>query len=129
MAQLGFSDLTEDEAFVVCLYRDWHAGGETRPSFEDMIGTALWHDPLFNHLDDVFGVFLQIAQDRFAIFGVGDLLSSHEEGLLDVLALQIGRKRGDFGDMFRPVSAIPRSGRDALQTRIEASHLCVAAGF
>ena len=128
MAQLGFSDLTEDEAFVVCLYRDWHSSGETRPSFEDMIKTALSHDRLFHCIGDVFAVFQDLALDRFAICGVDDLLSPQEEQLLDALALQIGRNRSAFGDVFRPASTIPRSGRDVLQTKIETSHRCVAAG-
>ncbi|MEM1129698.1 MAG: hypothetical protein AAGH83_04150 [Pseudomonadota bacterium] len=134
MDRLGFSDLTENEALLVSIYRDWASARSARADAERAIFRNFAHDPLAGVLTTVFAAFRQVAPAHETWCGTGDLLSPQEERLLDALAQHIPGPRSQPGEsegaptpcFVRPSAEIDRSGRDALCHRVNAASWRVA---
>ena len=90
---LGFSDLTQDESFLIALFRHWHRIGPTRAIAEHRLACLLRADTIHPALDSLFRLFSQFpsAADRD---GETDLLSESEETLLDLLSGRDHPNRG-----------------------------------
>lgn len=130
MADLGFSDLTEDEALLVSLYREWVSKHLVQHTFERKMSLTLANDALHHVLDDVFAIFQHVPTDEVPVCGVGDLLSDHEELLLDAVSMHLSRPIKKIGKnrvpMIRPTIEISRTDRDILRFRVNQSNWCVA---
>jgi hypothetical protein len=117
MRHLGFSDLTENEALLVAIYRDCVTQGAFKNQIEAAFSKALAQDVLHSVLDDVFAIFRQMSPDTVYVFGKCDLLSEHEERLLDDLSEGLNwveiRDRG-MQPIVRPVAEISLSGKDEM---------------
>ncbi|MEM9099299.1 MAG: hypothetical protein AAGC79_12335 [Pseudomonadota bacterium] len=86
MPSLGFSDLTDDEALLISLFRDWIRALGAKATFERLISARLAHDPISEMLPKAFEAFRRIAVEDADLLGIGDQLSQHEEYLLDALS-------------------------------------------
>lgn len=133
MRCLGFSDLTADEAFFVAVYRDWVTGVENPTAMENGIAKILSHHRLFGALDTAFAIFRDVISRSDAISGYGDVLSRHEEDVLEllgtalrhasVLAQQSGRVQTTV--MLRAPSHIQRTGQDELRQKVNTASWAV----
>lgn len=134
---LGFSDLNEDEAFLVAIYRDWARQGGEKGPIEDEIAGALSQDVLRNALNAVFAAYRQNAPDAGDSPGVGAVLSQHEERLLDALSrmARAACPRSEEGaslralNAVRPADEIRRSGQDELMHKVNMGFWSMAPGF
>ncbi|MEM6974131.1 MAG: hypothetical protein AAF577_15130 [Pseudomonadota bacterium] len=130
MSPLGFSDLTEDEALVVSIYRDWIGSGSSRADYEREIAGQLLHDPLHAHLTAVFAVFRDISKGVIGAIAPGPQLSHLEERLLDDLSQRLPTGSGVVPQvperMIRPSASIKRTGLDALLSKVNATSWRVA---
>ncbi|MEM6932088.1 MAG: hypothetical protein AAF526_00740 [Pseudomonadota bacterium] len=137
MPCLGFSDLAEDEALIVAIYRDWRAANSPKEMSERAIAAQLSHDTIHRILPVAFRTFRQITPANAPPCGPGDLLSSQEERLLDVLSEKLRStppSRHDRDDArqqhrIRHSAEIPGSGLDELTSKIHAASLRVAVSL
>lgn len=127
MVRLGFSDLSDDQALAVSVYRDWRACDGDATIVEKKIVDALQYDPISDLWDTIFATYHQVADDDFNACGVGDLLSPHEERLLNSLAERLSEVNLHLSNSFRPVVELTRSGTDALRQRENGVRWHVAA--
>ncbi|MEM9784042.1 MAG: hypothetical protein AAF899_16405 [Pseudomonadota bacterium] len=135
MSPLGFSDLSEDEALVVSIYRGWVESDPCRADYERTITARLDHDPLCRDLAIVFDAFSDMDDAGSGTSSTGPVLSPVEERLLDDLSKRLPQARGRAGApagtpttrVIRPPSAIERTGSDALLSRVNAASWRVAA--
>ena len=135
MGNLGFSDLTEDEALLVALYRDWIKQSENKAIFERNMLHVFSCDTIHSALGNIFLIFKNITTYTLPRSGVGDLLSKHEELLLDALAVNQMKIAGDEAASncswpnVRPTGEIHQSGNDFLSYRINHTQWRIAQGF
>ena len=137
MVSLGFSDLNEDEALLVAIYRDWLRQGGEKGVVEDAVARALSQDALREVLDAVFAAYRRNVPDDVDPSGVGPLLSRHEERLLDTLSgmARPACPRSDDGasphalNAVRPAAEIRRSGQDELMHKVNMGFWSMAPGF
>lgn len=136
---LGFSDLTEDECFLIVLFRDWQHRGATRALAEHAIARYLRRDRLYPVLGTIFAAF-RTAGPHDTPFLSGDpslsndvMLTETEEELLTILSsISVGhdRRLGVEGRLcIRPSSEIIRSGRDRLFGDIDRAYWKTAASL
>lgn len=114
MGSIGFTDLTEDEALLVSMYRDWTDQRSDSDGVERELTRALSRDFIFPALAFIFSVFRKVSQEELAICGRGDVLSLQEECLLETFSQS---SRFPVGAV-RSVGAITRSGRDEMTRKI-----------
>ncbi|MDE0970331.1 MAG: hypothetical protein OSA51_13185 [Octadecabacter sp.] len=130
MTGLGFSDLTEDEALLITLYREWLGQYLSRDTFELKMSFILASDAMHPVIDDVFAIFRHITTDMIYICGVGDLLCDHEELVLDAVSAHLSTvdKKADQNKTInvRSTEEISHTGRDALRSRVNQSSWLVA---
>ena len=122
MGRIGFTDLTEDEALLVSMYRDWTDQRSDSDSVERELTRALSRDFIFPALGFIFSVFRKVSQEELAICGRGDVLSLQEERLLAAFSQS---SRFPVGTV-RSVGAITRSGRDETTRKINKASWEVA---
>ncbi|MEO0945544.1 MAG: hypothetical protein AAFY06_11995 [Pseudomonadota bacterium] len=104
--------MTDDEAFLIAIFRDWSIAKAARETFEASVREKTNCDKLHGRLEAVFAVFRQVTPDIFPAVRSDDHLSALEERVLDALSLALG------AGVVRPVRDIERSGRDHLLQRI-----------
>lgn len=115
MQSLGFSDLTDDEAFLIAIFRDWSIAKAARKTFEASVREKTICDKLHGSLETVFAVFRQVTPDIFPAVRNDDQLSTLEERVLEALSVALG------AGVVRPVRDIERTGRDHLLQRINCT--------
>ncbi|MEM6549234.1 MAG: hypothetical protein AAF713_16000 [Pseudomonadota bacterium] len=123
---LGFSDLTEDEGFLVVLYRDWQRRGPTRAVAEHALARLLRSDKVYPVLDAIFVTFDDWSSTNVEPTDPGVLLTAEEEALLTRLA-EIFRQRmkllpGPDAMDVRAAEEIVRSGHDRLNAAIDRAY-------
>ncbi|MEM7733470.1 MAG: hypothetical protein AAF280_11890 [Pseudomonadota bacterium] len=113
---LGFSDLTEDESFLIILFRDWQRRGATRALAEHAIARDLRRDKFYPLLDAIFISFRSEGPGDRVTDADGVILTEAEETLLTRLSSMSARHpdgpAADAPLAIRPASQIVRSGRD-----------------
>lgn len=128
---LGFSDLGEDEALVVWLYRSWQDHGPTRAIAEHRIAVLLRADRLHRMLGSVFEVYRALGRDPDFLASGRATLTPQELRLLRLLAaeapasLEASSCRAALattGVSLRDPARIPRSGRDRLEMAVADSY-------
>lgn len=137
MGRLGFADLTENEAFLIAIYRDWRRLDLGKATIESNIRHALAHDTLNDVLSAVFATFRKLTPNSAEPCGQGDILSEHEERLLDALSARLrvacpvdaDGGRAVPPETVRPCKEIVRSGTDDLLQKIHRTGWRVAAGI
>ena len=130
--RLGFSDLTEDEGFLIVLFRDWQRRGPTRAIAEHAIARHLKRDKIYPALGSIFSVFDALDPGEPVLGDGGVVLSDVEEALLtrlsEVFDEPVGSVPPDSRVAVRPASAIFRSGHDRLYAEVDRSYWLAAAG-
>lgn len=130
MNDLGFSDLTEDEAMLVALYREWTCQREGGYAFELRVVLILANDVLHPFLKDIFTIFRHINADSISVHGLGDVLSEQEGLVLDAVSAYLcgASDKASERNMIdiRLTTQIPRSNRDLLRLRVHQSSWRVA---
>lgn len=138
---LGFSDLTQDECFLIALFRQWRRIGPTRAIAEHRLASVFQADGIHSALDSLFRLFNEYPLGAPDQNSETDLLSQNEEALLNLLSdqdhpdkdLALVRKcRRDIENSeihLRPVSAIDRSGHDRLLLRTAESFQIAYGAF
>lgn len=127
---LGFSDLTDDEAFVVSVFRHWQSCGVTCTEAESSLSQLLKNDRLYNGLRLLFDLFGTLPdQHRRTTKNDSAVLTSVEEALLDEIGStdamgkrcveDFQRLLAEAGTTIRPAPKIPRSGYDCLVETID----------
>ena len=131
---LGFSDLTQDECFLIALFREWRRIGPTRSIAEHRLACLLQADGIHPALDSLFRLFNELPRGALDPDDDTDLLSANEEALLDLLSDQdhpdkdlalIRECRRDIENSemhLRPAASIERSGQDEVMIRIAESY-------
>ena len=131
---LGFSDLIQDEAMIVSIFRSWYQQVSNRSGFEKDIKDLLHEDKLYPVLEDLFAFFRSFTHLRLVHVNEHELLSSTEEYLIAILA-----GSDNYNDVdnlaqkcriyfqtakinLRPIHQIKRSGYDLLQIKIAQSY-------
>ncbi|MEM6891407.1 MAG: hypothetical protein AAF636_25265 [Pseudomonadota bacterium] len=136
MKPLGFADLTDDEALIVGLFRDWRLFGAALEQVGGYTISAIWSDDSLVFFPKIFLDFDQLTGAELAPTGVGDLLSPIEELLLDHVSNRPPASASAFNDEcpsrhrfnVRPIQETARSGKDELISRIQSSYVRVAHG-
>ena len=123
---LGFSDLLQDEAFLIILFREWAKSTGNCAYLEETYRKKLSGDPFGNVLAIILDSFSTVRESEW---GVGDLLSFDEESILTEVAIQIRSKFNDNSVQNHPIlpnirtaAEIPRTGRDILISKLNASN-------
>lgn len=128
--QLGYSDLTDDECFIISVFRHWQELGPTRLAAEKRLSVRLRDDTLYEGLKYLFELFRSLPCSRSSqTLSRSALLSETEEDLLTRLATE-GRAYDANIQRFRqvlslanvtirPANKIPRSGHDQLLETID----------
>lgn len=133
MNDLGFSDLTEDEAMLVALYREWACQREGGYAFELRVILILSNDVLHPFLKDIFTIFQHINADSINIHGLGDVLSEQEGLVLDAVSAYLCGASEKLSQRsaidIRPTTQITCSNRDLLRLRINQSSWRAALTF
>lgn len=137
VAQLGFSDLNEDEALAIGLFRDWSLNCNRQLEFEKEAREILERDPISMILVHIFAVFQEIAVHSFVASGVGDVLSPCEMDVLDLLSIKMeSTSSGEYqmkdpkgAASFRRTQEIPRSGLDDLVEAVSRACIRVVSGL
>ncbi|MEM8652943.1 MAG: hypothetical protein AAGF54_20645, partial [Pseudomonadota bacterium] len=86
LTPLGFSDLNEDEAFVVWLFRDWQRMGNNHLLVETQLRTKLINHRFFNGLQTLFCIFKCLPQHSSYQRHHSALLDASEVKLLDLIS-------------------------------------------
>ena len=133
MTGLGFSDLTEDEALLIVLYREWIGQHLSRETFELKMLLVLASDALQPVLDDIFVIFRHMTKDMSCICCVGDLLCDHEGLILNAvsarLSVLVQKEDQNRTINVRSTVEIPQTGRDALRFQVNQSSWLVATNL
>jgi hypothetical protein len=127
---LGFSDLTDDEAFVVSVFRHWQSCGATCEEAESSLAELLRNDRLYNGLRLLFDLFGTLpGQHRRTMKNDSSVLTAVEEALLEEIGSTgaMGKRcvkafqqlLAEKGTAIRPAPKIPRSGYDCLVETID----------
>lgn len=135
---LGFSDLSEDEAFLVWLYRHWQTSAETTESAETEILGRLSRDRIYGCLEAVFTLFRTLNSDpNMDESKAGSpLLTPLELGMLDQVALNndqtsvftsCARALAGAGAIIRAPSSLASSDLDRIESRIAGSYSSLLA--
>ncbi|MEM1161235.1 MAG: hypothetical protein AAGJ28_09900, partial [Pseudomonadota bacterium] len=123
---VGFSDLTEDESFLIVLFRDWQRRGPTHAVAEHAIARLLRNDRFYPALESVFRTFRDVDRRRVHYSEDGVLLNETEETLLTHVARRLGSQGGPGQQRaavaIRPASEIDRSGHDRLQGDVDRAY-------
>ena len=82
---LGFSDLTHDEAMIVCIFRGWHEHAPNRELFETRIRDRLQTSQIYAALTEIFQFFQRFTHLRLVHVHDNAVLSPTEEHLLAIL--------------------------------------------
>lgn len=130
---LGFSDLNQDERFVICVFRAWRRLGPTRAIAEHKIASSLQAEKSHAALGPLFRLFGEFSTKGHPDEEETDLLSDIEEAFLDLLS-DHGHPDDDLEDVrmckgalaaadIKPRSprSINRSGHDRLMLRVAES--------
>lgn len=124
--RLGFSDLTEDEGFLIVLYRDWRSRGPTRAVGEHALANLLKADRIYTSLGRVFAAFRSVEIQHRDEPSDEIILTEQEEALLTDLSEIFRPKPNDEPNepeiTVRPASEIFRSGHDRVHGKIELSY-------
>lgn len=83
---LGFSDLNQDERFVICVFRAWRRLGPTRAIAEHKIACSLQTEKSHAALGPLFRLFDEFSTANHAEEEETDLLSEIEEAFLEALS-------------------------------------------
>lgn len=130
---LGFSDLEDDEAFLIWMYRHWQTAAATLDEAEADLSGRLSRDRLHGCLAAVFDLFRSLGRDPgMTPMRVGaPLLTPLEMGMLDLLT---ARQEGDdvfaccarslagSGVVIRPPATLAASHIDRIESRIAGSY-------
>lgn len=115
---VGFSDLTEDEGFLIIIFRDWLRRGPTRAIAEHAIARVLRGDRFYPILNAVFSTFGRVADAHDDCWEDGIVLTDAEETLLTQISEQLDGLPASAAvppDIrIRPAAEIERSGHDRL---------------
>ncbi|MEM9459958.1 MAG: hypothetical protein AAGF11_37630 [Myxococcota bacterium] len=133
---LGFSDLTQDEALLVSIFRSWVRQASAQADFEQSARDLLRLDHIYPALDDLFVFFRSFCQRPEVHVNEHEVLSATEEQLLTVLGEQDARCRDTATDGCRatlrelsmkprPTDEITRSGDDLLHAKLAQSYQTV----
>ena len=137
MARLGFSDLTESERLVICVFREWQLHGNLTKNYEIVISHILNNDPLNNYIKLIFKAFKEVSDNNDATEDSYYFLSKQEEMILLKMASYgkhplLNYKNG-FNDnvktVFRNPSDISRSGHDEILSKIDESNKIMSLGI
>ena len=121
---LGFSDLNQDEAMLVSIFRAWYRQEDSEEKLRDQ----LQKDRVSPALTALFQFFRCFVHLRLVHVNEHEVLSPTEESLLAVLS--VSAEPGEAVTQRcrvqlmaaqiqpRPLSSIHRSGRDALQRKV-----------
>ena len=85
---LGFSDLLQDEALLVVLFREWMECIQKRAYLEEIYQEKLTGNQFGNILPLIL---VRFSQAQACEVGDSDLLSPDEEGVLTDVAIQLQR--------------------------------------
>ena len=135
---LGFSDLTQDERMLVCIFRSWHRHASESPSsrttFETHLREMLKLDRLCSALTDLFLFFRSFNFLRAVCVNEHEVLSPSEEDLLRILGTSTDTVKADTAThncrmqlkavhmLPRAIEDINRSGHDHLEAQIAKSY-------
>ena len=122
---LGFSDLSDEESFVVTVFRHWRDSGPTRNAAEQRLCAYLRHDRLYGGLQPLFELFETFPSCHASVGKQHSaLLSPVEEAILNEIgseqqsrkpgAAEFCKVVGAVNGTIRSTSDIPRSGHDCL---------------
>ena len=122
---LGLSDLTDDEYFVISVFRQWQRTCLTNEIAKGHLQEALRKDRLYPALQPLFKLFASLPSEiRTGQAVESALLSAVEETLLDEIGARSEQRNPSVIDFqrvldstngtVRSVSQIPRSGHDYL---------------
>ena len=123
---LSFSDLMQDEAVLITLYREWMGCVRGSTYLEESDSKALAGDRFSNVLALVLESYLTF---RNSSVGVGDLLRPNEEDVVTEVAMQlescfcVQRTQGHLLlPNIRTAREIPRAGHDSLISKLNGSN-------
>ena len=127
---LGFSDLNDDEAFVISIFRHWQYTGSACKAEENSMMTLLKNDRLYAGLKPLLKFFETLPeQHRSRQKNDSAVLNPIEESILDEIgSVKTGQERcvkafqrvlNATDTITRPASEIPRSGHDRLVELID----------
>ena len=133
-SDIGFQDLTDDEAFVIWLYRCWQHNEPTPYITEHRLAGLMHHDRLHTLIDRLLALCKAFGRDpamEAPLLGM-PLLTWREETLLGMLTarpITIGADCDELarlcfealhlhGVTLRPVQEMTRMGRNALEIDI-----------
>ena len=124
--RLGFSDLTEDEGFLIVLYRDWRSRGPTKAIGEHALANLLKKDKIYASLNEIFITFRAIEKEHDDELIEDVILTETEELILTNLSV-VFQPQSYIGSNetkihVRPATEIFRSGHDKLHDRIGRSY-------
>lgn len=128
MNPIGFSDLTDNEAFILKMFRDWSCMPDEKSVWEDKIAFTLRNDVLSGVLSTIFDTFRQISAGKMAPCGTDSIISPIEEQLLDVLAEKLSKLENSptacasRDRIVRETAGIERSGRDQLLKQVDEAY-------
>jgi hypothetical protein len=122
---LGFSDLTNDEAFVVSVFRHWQYCAPACDEADRSLINMLSGDRLYDGVQPLLDLFKALPEwHRRKTRNDSSVLTSIEEALLDEIGtVSTATNRCvkafqqvlmESGTAIRPASEIPRSGHDQL---------------
>ncbi|MEM9072694.1 MAG: hypothetical protein AAGE52_29570 [Myxococcota bacterium] len=131
---LGFTDLTQDEALLITIFRGWARDALETTEFEDATRDLFQNDRIRPALDDLFQVFHNFRERRGGIeiseegvLSAAELqlltvLDDSEDGLADCAAHACCSRLTELAMRPRRTSTIPRSGQDDLEAKIARSY-------
>ncbi|MGD1888065.1 MAG: hypothetical protein ACFB01_13270 [Cohaesibacteraceae bacterium] len=133
---LGFSDLTDDESFIVSVFRQWRGIGPARSIAEHHLATWLRDDVLHEGLQPLFELFVTLPEREKGVpMSDSSVLSATEAALLEEIGAEGHTNKpgvGQFRDVLaaanvtiRSASEIPRSGHDSLTEAINTKAAAV----
>lgn len=120
---LGFSDLNDDEVFVVLIFRHWQALSDDVSSDDIDLVPLSGHNRLCSNINSLVAVFeTSHGRSKRSNRNRSSVLTLVEEDLLDAIGCEKGmptpsialfrRILDETGTIIRPASTIPRSGHD-----------------
>ena len=126
---LGLSDLTDDEYFVISVFRQWQRTCPRCETAQGHLQAALHKDRLYPALGPLFELFASLpSQIPIGQAAESALLSAVEETLLDEIGarseqrnpsvIEFQRVLDGTNGKIRCVSQIPRSGHDYLFEKV-----------
>lgn len=136
LASLGYADLTDDEAFIVTVFRYWQMIGPTHAVAERRLSMQLRRDKLNGGFLALFDIFKTVPRPHeHTEQNESGVLSAAEEALLEIIGSidhsqppsvsEFQRVLHSANVRIRPSSRIPRSGHDELSEQIDSKALAV----